>query len=80
MTIVPITSSDLKATEVSFFSALCSDDYRYLEFQMDVYVQVGHIARKLLNASEANGFRNILCPSSYQVGQDTSRLSQVVLQ
>ena len=30
MTIVPITSSDLAAAEVSFFSALCSDDYQYL--------------------------------------------------
>ncbi len=30
MTIVPITSPDLAAAEVSFFSALCSDDYQYL--------------------------------------------------
>ena len=30
MTIVPITSPDLDAAEVSWFAALCSDDYRYL--------------------------------------------------
>ena len=29
-TIVPITSPDLKAAEISFFSALCSDDFQYL--------------------------------------------------
>ena len=30
MTIVPITSPDLDAAEVSWFSALCSDDYQFL--------------------------------------------------
>ena len=30
MSIVPITSPDLQAAEISWFSALCSDDYRYL--------------------------------------------------
>ena len=30
MTVVPITSADLEASEVSWFSALCSDDFRYL--------------------------------------------------
>jgi alkanesulfonate monooxygenase len=33
--------------------------------------QAGRIARASCNAPKANGFRNILCPSSYQVGQDT---------
>ena len=30
MSVVPITSPDLKAAEVSFFSALCSDDFAHL--------------------------------------------------
>ena len=30
LTVVPITSADLDAAEVSWFSALCSDDFRYL--------------------------------------------------
>ena len=30
MTVVPITSPDLDAAEVSWFSALCSDDYQFL--------------------------------------------------
>lgn len=30
MTVVPVTSADLDAAEVSWFSALCSDDYAYL--------------------------------------------------
>ena len=71
MTVVPITSKDLDAAEVSFFSALCSDDYQYLG------VPAGHLrsswshCSEIVKTSERNGFRNILCPSSYQVGQDT---------
>ena len=71
MTIVPITSNGLDAAEVSFFSALCSDDYKYLG------VPEGHLrsswshCSEIVKTSERNGFRNILCPSSYQVGQDT---------
>jgi alkanesulfonate monooxygenase len=30
MSVVPITSADVDAAEVAWFSALCSDDYRYL--------------------------------------------------
>ena len=71
MTIVPITSPDLKATEVSFFSALCSDDYRYLGVPDGSLRSSWAHCSEIVKRSEANGFRNILCPSSYQVGQDT---------
>ena len=30
MTLVPVTSADLDGAEVSWFSALCSDDYEFL--------------------------------------------------
>lgn len=71
MTIVPITSPDLDAAEVSWFAALCSDDYEFLG------VPEGHLrsswahCSSIVKEAEAQGFRNILCPSSYQVGQDT---------
>lgn len=71
MTIVPITSPDLAAAEISFFSALCSDDYQYLGVaDGDLRSSWAHCS-EIVKRSEANGFRNILCPSSYQVGQDT---------
>ena len=71
MTIVPVTSADLDASEVSWFSALCSDDYRYLGVpDGDLRSSWAH-CRDILQTAEAQGFRNILCPSSYQVGQDT---------
>ncbi len=71
MTIVPITSPDLDAAEVSWFSALCSDDYQFLGVpDGDLRSSFAH-CRDILLEAEKQGFRNILCPSSYQVGQDT---------
>ena len=71
MTIVPVTSADLDAAEVSWFSALCSDDYAYLGVPDSALRSSWEHCRDILLEAEAQGFRNILCPSSYQVGQDT---------
>ena len=71
MTLVPITSPDLNAAEVSWFSALCSDDYKYLGVPDGELRSSWLHCSKIVKSAEANGFRNILCPSSYQVGQDT---------
>ncbi len=71
MTVVPITSPDLDAVEVSWFAALCSDDYRFLgQPEGDLRSSWAHCS-DIVKTAEAQGFRNILCPSSYQVGQDT---------
>ncbi len=71
MTVVPITSADLDALEVSWFSALCSDDYRYLGVPDGALRSSWEHCRDILLEAEKQGFRNILCPSSYQVGEDT---------
>ncbi len=68
---VPIRADGLKAIEVAWFAPLCSDDFRHLA------VPEGHLrssyanTRDILLRAEALGFGNILCPSSFQVGQDT---------
>ncbi|MCK0142006.1 LLM class flavin-dependent oxidoreductase [Aliiroseovarius sp. F20344] len=71
MTVVPVTSADLDAVEVSWFAALCSDDYQFLGVpDGDLRSSWAHCSN-IVKEAEAQGFRNILCPSSYQVGQDT---------
>lgn len=71
MTVVPITSPNLDGAEVSWFSALCSDDYAYLGVpDGNLRSSFAHCSA-IVKEAEAQGFRNILCPSSYQVGQDT---------
>lgn len=71
MTVVPIKSADLGAAEVSWFAALCSDDYEYLGVPDPALKSSWAHCRDILREAEHQGFRNILCPSSYQVGQDT---------
>ncbi|MBM3604494.1 MAG: LLM class flavin-dependent oxidoreductase [Alphaproteobacteria bacterium] len=71
MTVVPVTSADLDAVEVAWFSALCSDDYRFLGVPDGSLRSSWAHCSDIVKTAEAQGFGNILCPSSYQVGQDT---------
>jgi alkanesulfonate monooxygenase len=71
MAVVPVTSADLDAAEVSWFAALCSDDYEFLGVPDGRLRSSFEHCSDIVKTAETLGFRNILCPSSYQVGQDT---------
>jgi len=71
MSVVPITSENLNSSEVAWFSALCSDDYQFLGIPDGSLRSSWAHCSNIVKTAEAQGFRNILCPSSYQVGQDT---------
>ena len=71
MSVVPIYSEDLRAAEVSWFAPLCSDDFRLLGVPDDDLRSSWENTRDIALTADRLGFRNILCPSSYQVGQDT---------
>ena len=71
MGVVPITSEGLEACEVAWFAPLCSGDYRQLGVPDDDLKSTWANTRDVALTAEAEGFGNILCPSSYQVGQDT---------
>lgn len=70
-TIVPVKSQDLDAAEVSWFAPLCSDDYALLGVPDGNYRSSFANTAAIVERADALGFRNVLCPSSYQVGQDT---------
>jgi len=71
MTVVPVTSADLDAAEVAWFAPICSDDYRYLGVPDGTLRSSFTHTSEIVRTADRLGFRNILCPSSYQVGQDT---------
>lgn len=71
MSLVPVTSAGLRAAEYAWFAPLCSGDYRRLGVADDDLKSSWANTRDVALAAEATGFANILCPSSYQVGQDT---------
>ena len=71
MPAVPISSEHLDASEIAWFAPLCSDDYRYLGVPDGDYRSSWENTSRVVRRADELGFRNILCPSSYQVGQDT---------
>ena len=71
MTVVPIKSQDQDRAEVAWFAPLCSDDYRHLGVPEGDLRSSWENTRQIAETADRLGYRNILCPSSYQVGQDT---------
>lgn len=69
--IVPVKSADVDAAEVAWFAPLCSDDYRHLGVPEGDLRSSWDNTRAIASLADRLGYRNILCPSSYQVGQDT---------
>lgn len=68
---ISIRSPHLKGAEIAWFAPLCNGDDEFLgAHDMSYKSSWENTSRILLNADK-KGFRNILCPSSYQVGQDT---------
>ena len=57
--------------EVSWFSALCDDDYEFLGVPDPLLQSSYEHCRDITLAAEAGGFDNILLPSGYGLGIDT---------
>ena len=58
--------------EVSWFSALCDDDYEYLGVPDEKLRSSWEHCRNIVLAAEDGGYDNILLPSGYQLGVDTT--------
>jgi alkanesulfonate monooxygenase len=71
MSVAPIRSEGLDAVEVAWFAPLCSDDFRHLGVPEGELRSSWENTSRIVRRADELGFRNILCPSSYQVGQDT---------
>lgn len=69
--LIKIRSRKAQGAEVSWFAPICDGDDRYLGERDMKYKSNWENTSNILLAADQLGFRNILCPSSYQVGQDT---------
>ena len=68
---ISIRSPHLNAAEISWFAPICNGDFEYMG-DMDNHLKSNWAnASNILLTADKLGYRNILCPSSYQVGQDT---------
>ena len=75
---ISIRSAHLTGAEVSWFAPICSDDYEYLAVPDNRLKSTFDHTAEILTTADKLGYRNILCPSSYQVGQDTWTFASAV--
>jgi alkanesulfonate monooxygenase len=64
--------------EVSWFSALCDDDYEYLGQPDPMLASSWEHCRNIVLAAEKGGFDNILLPSGYALGLDTTAFAAAI--
>jgi alkanesulfonate monooxygenase len=64
--------------EVSWFSALCDDDYEFLGVPDPALASSWEHCRDIVQAAENNGFDNILLPSGYALGIDTTAFAGAI--
>ena len=78
MSMVRIRSEQLDASEISWFAPLCNGDDEYIGAHDPKYKSNWENTSKILLEADRLGYNNILCPSSYQVGQDTMTFASAV--
>jgi len=75
---IAIRSSDIEGAEVAWFAPLCNGDDEVLGRHDLRYKSDWANTSNVLLTADRLGYRNILCPSSYQVGQDTLTFASAV--
>lgn len=64
--------------EIAWFSALCDDDYEFLGVPDPQLASSWEHCRNIVLRAEEGGFDNILLPSGYQLGVDTTIFAAAV--
>jgi alkanesulfonate monooxygenase len=67
-----------RACEISWFSALCDDDYEFLGVPDPMLKSSFEHCRDIVMAAESGGFDNILLPSGYALGIDTTAFAAAI--
>jgi alkanesulfonate monooxygenase len=70
--------TDLPPCEVSWFSALCDDDYEYLGVPDPRLQSSWEHCRDIVLQCDSLGFDNILLPSGYALGIDTTAFAAAI--
>jgi alkanesulfonate monooxygenase len=75
---INIRSRHLEGAEVAWFAPLCNGDDAFLSRHDFRYKSNWSNTSNVLLTADRLGYRNILCPSSYQVGQDVWTFASAV--
>lgn len=71
-------SKNIDGAEVAWFAPLCNGDDEYLSRHDLRYKSDWSNTSNVALTADRLGYRNILCPSSYQVGQDTMTFASAI--
>ena len=75
---ITIRSSQLQGAEIAWFAPICNGDDEFIGKHDPKYKSNWTNASKIVIAADRLGYRNVLCPSSYQVGQDTLTFASAI--
>ena len=64
--------------EISWFGALCDDDYEFLGVPNPELQSSWNHCRDIVQTADRNGFDNILLPSGYQLGIDSTAFASAI--
>ncbi len=67
-----------KPLEIAWFSALCDDDYEFLGVPDAALASSWEHCRNIVMRAEEGGFDNVLLPSGYQLGIDTTAFAAAI--
>jgi len=70
--------SEEQQCEIAWFSALCDDDYEFLGVHDPYLKSSWEHCRNIVMRAEEGGFDNILLPSGYSLGLDTTAFAAAV--
>lgn len=71
-------SEQIQQCEIAWFSALCDDDYEFLGVHDPYLKSSWEHCRNIVMRAEEGGFDNILLPSGYSLGLDTTAFAAAV--
>jgi alkanesulfonate monooxygenase len=75
---VTVSSNVRPPCEISWFSALCDDDYEFLGVPDPRLKSSWEHCRDIVLQAESGGFDNILLPSGYELGIDTTAFAAAI--
>ncbi|MFK8105365.1 MAG: LLM class flavin-dependent oxidoreductase [Saprospiraceae bacterium] len=75
---IQVRSRAQAGAEISWFAPICNGDDAFLGSLDPKYKSNWRNASEILLTADRLGYRNILCPSSYLVGQDTMTFASAV--
>ncbi|MDW3219778.1 MAG: LLM class flavin-dependent oxidoreductase [Acidimicrobiales bacterium] len=64
--------------EISWFGALCDDDYEFLGVPEPALASSWDHCRDIVQTADRNGFDNVLLPSGYQLGIDSTAFAAAI--